>query len=390
MLVNKQNLKKYVGQSVHPEERVTEHFRSPTEFYRKSGKYISLINRATQKYGKENFEVIYLKDCFSDEELDYWEEFYIEEYNTLDGNGWGYNLIKGSLAKMNRYSLPQKVIEKMARSNQKRIRIDGRKYLGVEPKDSGRFCMATRIKGKKHHKTFETEAEAAEMYDRIVLFIHGREAKINFPEKREIYLKEDLNSIYLEFLTPRQTSSKFKHVFLNHNKTWCIDFNKSNKTGQRFYLGSFTSEEEAAKIVDKFMFLYNDVPIENLNFPELAVHYEKEELRKFFERFTYKSAKLFKEGSFKGVNKEGKKWKTCLKYQKRNITLTSCNLTQKEALESLKEYLSEFVKDYPNIDNLKHLKVTPSGYNFIVNKLSLEKEIVIKLERLYEHTKSYI
>lgn len=49
---------------------------------------------AIQKYGWDNIEHIILKQNLTKDEADYWEKYYICEYNTLD-NKFGYNLAQG-------------------------------------------------------------------------------------------------------------------------------------------------------------------------------------------------------------------------------------------------------------------------------------------------------
>jgi group I intron endonuclease len=52
-----------------------------------------LIDRARNKYGLENWKSEVLKECQTQEELNYWEQYYIKELNTKKPNG--YNLTDG-------------------------------------------------------------------------------------------------------------------------------------------------------------------------------------------------------------------------------------------------------------------------------------------------------
>ena len=95
MYINKINEKKYVGQTVDFNRRHKQHIKaveSNKDDYDKN----TAIHRAMRKYGINNFEIIILKQNLnSQEELNYWECFYIKEYNTLCKNGMGYNLSSG-------------------------------------------------------------------------------------------------------------------------------------------------------------------------------------------------------------------------------------------------------------------------------------------------------
>ena len=102
---NKINGKVYIGQSSNIKERWSRKgtcYKGCTYFY-----------NAIQKYGWDNFEHIILKDSLSLEEANYWEEYYIKQYNSTDNN-FGYNLSlggnnKGSIAGKNN-KLNKKII----------------------------------------------------------------------------------------------------------------------------------------------------------------------------------------------------------------------------------------------------------------------------------------
>jgi group I intron endonuclease len=81
---NKINNKIYVGQtSQKPEKRwkLGEGYKTSTKFY-----------NAIKKYGWDNFEHIILKDNLTLEEANYWEEYYIKQYDSYRN---GYNATMG-------------------------------------------------------------------------------------------------------------------------------------------------------------------------------------------------------------------------------------------------------------------------------------------------------
>lgn len=75
---NTLNHKVYIGQSVHIEIRWKEHCRPSGD---------SVIAKAIQKYGKENFTFQVLKEC-DIEQLDELELFYIKKFNSIVPNGY--------------------------------------------------------------------------------------------------------------------------------------------------------------------------------------------------------------------------------------------------------------------------------------------------------------
>lgn len=85
VITNLINNKQYVGQSKHPEQRFKEHCVK-----HKKNRYVSLINSAILKYGKENFkmEIVYYGPKYNEKEI-----YYISKLNTLAPDG--YNLATG-------------------------------------------------------------------------------------------------------------------------------------------------------------------------------------------------------------------------------------------------------------------------------------------------------
>jgi group I intron endonuclease len=80
------NGKQYVGQTINWEER---------EYgWRTRQKYSGgAIDNARKKYGLENFKTEILKECSTQDELNYWEQYYIKELSTKVPNG--YNITDG-------------------------------------------------------------------------------------------------------------------------------------------------------------------------------------------------------------------------------------------------------------------------------------------------------
>lgn len=90
-VTNKINGKVYIGQTIHSlEHRKSGHERDA----RCQKKTTVKFHNALLKYGYDNFEWEVLKECTSQEELDYYEDFYIKKYNSTDRET-GYNLKSG-------------------------------------------------------------------------------------------------------------------------------------------------------------------------------------------------------------------------------------------------------------------------------------------------------
>lgn len=88
--VNKKNGKCYIGQTVKTlNERKSGHF---TSVRKKDNSY---FHKALRKYGKENFEWSVLCECYTKEEMDEKEIYYIQELKSHVKEGNGYNLTLG-------------------------------------------------------------------------------------------------------------------------------------------------------------------------------------------------------------------------------------------------------------------------------------------------------
>lgn len=116
--------KVYIGQTCRERKR-------RNEFLRKGGRYTrgSFIEEARKKYGPENFkyEVLFSIEGNDKEEvvkvLNYWEEYYISEYNSTDRR-LGYNMAKGAtcnvgivLSDESRKRMGEKSRERMKKHN---------------------------------------------------------------------------------------------------------------------------------------------------------------------------------------------------------------------------------------------------------------------------------
>lgn len=88
MITNKVNNKKYVGQTTKTGiERFKAHIAAAFK-YDANFK----LSRALRKYGVENFSIETLKECSSKNELNFFEKYFIEKFDTLKN---GYNMTIG-------------------------------------------------------------------------------------------------------------------------------------------------------------------------------------------------------------------------------------------------------------------------------------------------------
>jgi group I intron endonuclease len=89
---NKINGKVYIGKTV---QELSKRKHNHLHFVKRGSKFI--IHKAIGKYGIENFSLDVVFNTFSENDLNFFEEFFIKEYDccVLDGVEKGYNMTRG-------------------------------------------------------------------------------------------------------------------------------------------------------------------------------------------------------------------------------------------------------------------------------------------------------
>ena len=95
MYTNKINGKRYIGKAQDFLDRKRTHISS--SYNENARDYNVPFHRAIRKYGIESFETIILKENLTKDEMNYWEDYYIEQFNLYAKDGNGYNIAKGGI-----------------------------------------------------------------------------------------------------------------------------------------------------------------------------------------------------------------------------------------------------------------------------------------------------
>ena len=139
---NKFNGKQYVGQATNLKERqykwndLNQPYAGPA------------INAARAKYGIEAFGFEILKEC-EDDELDYWEKYYIKELNTKAP--YGYNLTEGG-GGMSGYTLSEETKRKIGEANKGKKRSEESKQKISESQKGEKNNMYGKHLSEEHKK----------------------------------------------------------------------------------------------------------------------------------------------------------------------------------------------------------------------------------------------
>ncbi len=196
-IYNKVNNKSYVGQSVNN-----------FNIRYKGGKWWKhthneILKNSIVKYGLENFEIEILEDQINNiEDLNIFESFYANKFNSY--RPFGYNVrgcgdnkfVDEKLKEhLSTFRLGKNYIPKNKKSS---------KFKGVYWKESKKSWIC-RFYNKIINKSkyVKSEIEAAETFDKISLYLLGKDCFINFEGKRSQYLESDLSSFYKEFISTK-------------------------------------------------------------------------------------------------------------------------------------------------------------------------------------------
>ena len=151
LYINKINGKGYVGKAEDFLKRKRKHIK--TSYNKKSRDYNVPFHRAIRKYGIESFEVTILKENLTKDEMNYWEDYYIETFDLYAKNGKGYNIAKGGTG--------GNTIEGKTEEEIKEIYNDEWKQKQSEAK-KGKYCGKNNSFYGKHHseETKQKQSEA--------------------------------------------------------------------------------------------------------------------------------------------------------------------------------------------------------------------------------------
>ena len=189
-IFNKINGKSYIGQSIF---NFNKRYRGSDWL-----KYTHnpILKNSVNKYGVDNFDFEIIEDDVKDiDELNKLEIKYAEKYNTYRPNG--YNIRGCGDNKFVDDELKKHLSTFRIGTSYKPDNKKSSKYKGVYWKESKKSWMCRFDNNLISKIKFtNSEIEAAETYDKVALYLIGKHCFINFGEKREEYLKSDLEDFY--------------------------------------------------------------------------------------------------------------------------------------------------------------------------------------------------
>lgn len=297
LITNRINGKIYVGRTMKPlKKRWSEHiaYGKYWEKYNKK-KQRTYLYAAMLKHGVDNFEIKQIDAAKSFREMVKMETDYILRFKSNDSK-IGYNLSLGERGDG---------LEHVAESTRIKISKNSHKGGGVYfDKTRGRWAFLFHYLNKvKIRKRVDSEIEAKESYDKLNLYFRGDDGILHFPEKKELYLKENLKSFYEKQCLKKEVVQKYNGVRPD-TKGYIVRIGQGDK--KRIYVGTYFDEKEAAIVYDKVSY-YLRGKNNKINFPEMIEESYKIEGRRIYAKYTDKTRQMFrknpKTSEYRGVSK---------------------------------------------------------------------------------------
>lgn len=189
-IFNKINGKSYIGQSIF---NFNKRYKG-SDWLKYTHNVI--LKNAVNKHGIENFDFEIIEDNVKNiDELNKLEIKYAEKYNTYRPNG--YNIRGCGDNKFVDDELKKHLSTFRIGTDYKPDNKKSSKYKGVYWRESKKSWMC-RFENSliSKSKYTDSEIEAAEMYDKVAIYLIGNHCFINFEEKRQEYIKSDLEYFY--------------------------------------------------------------------------------------------------------------------------------------------------------------------------------------------------
>lgn len=198
---NTVNGKQYVGQA--------NDFKQREQDWKYDSRYSGgVIDKARAKYGIDNFKTDILKECQTQEDLNFWEQYYIKELNTKVPNG--YNLTDGGEG-CSGYHHTEEEIKKAVESWKKSYNPLHHSMKREEVRKKVSETLKERFKNKENHPNYgkhrskETKRKLSENNPKYFLGKHHSETtkkkmsethnredvkkknRLNQPTRKEVY-----------------------------------------------------------------------------------------------------------------------------------------------------------------------------------------------------------
>lgn len=278
-ILNLKTRKWYIGKTkkgIHKRWLVHKSHARHHKRYKENGK--SYLYRAMRKYGIENFEIKKIDEAKNEKHSCFLESFYIKYYNSTDPS-YGYNLIINGYKDGLDYISPTSSSKKRTIMHRIKMEINNGVRWNYHRK---KWEISCRYGNTNITKCFKNKKEAIKIKDFLSLYYFGEDAYLINSDNKEKYDKINIEKFIEEITHPTKNKNKYTGVTKDRLGFYIARANKKNK---RIYIGTYTSEKEAAIVRDKVAyFLWGEK--EKFNFPNLVNKKYIEEGKKIFEKYS--------------------------------------------------------------------------------------------------------
>lgn len=214
---NRINGKKYVGQTINPEQRYNAHksnYQNPN-----NTEYNSLIHKAFRKYGFDNFTYeILVKDIDDINVLNELEIYYIKKFNCQTPNGYNVEAGGKNSAKPKTLEHRKKEIWGQAKLTEEEV-IELRE--AYRDKKSPTEIYKKKYANKMHYNSF-LNIWSGKRYALIMpeVFQNGRHTKLNAKIVRKIRKDRETTKLSYDKLAEKYGVSKGTIADIINKRTW--------------------------------------------------------------------------------------------------------------------------------------------------------------------------
>lgn len=187
MYINKVNGKRYIGQTNDFIRRHMEHKTLGTDE--------QPIDRAFNKYGADNFEIVILAENLTQEQKDEYEKFFIKRYRTLVKYGNGYNVAEGGNGGGNKFEgWTEEQKQEYSKKCSERVSGENHPLYGTKASEETRQKKSASMKKyvQEHGNSFQGKHHTDETKAKIskTLKENGSSKGANNPSARAVVCLE--------------------------------------------------------------------------------------------------------------------------------------------------------------------------------------------------------
>lgn len=226
------------------------------------------IHNAIKKHGPENFKIEEIDSLEGYEVSKERESYWIKKYNSHNPK-IGYNLVIETPDGVEFISESTKkklsvMIHKAKKPSKLGYGIDTSYYNKTQ-----KAIAYIMINNKKISCQFSNLTKAKIAYDKAALFLYGNDAVVNYPNKKEKFLKQDLKSFYENvFCKQREFLCGYRGIKSSGSKGLFTAVMTTN--GKYYNCGNYLNKEDAAMARDIVYFYLNGPSHARfLNFPKI-------------------------------------------------------------------------------------------------------------------------